>query len=57
MVKNLITIGDFSLYLNAITTFNGSVQGMVASYIDISNNGQYLKDYFDFLELNSKYHE
>lgn len=57
LVKNLITIGDFSLYLNAITTFNGSVQGMVASYIDISNNGQYLKDYFDFLELNSKYHE
>lgn len=57
LVKNLISIGDFSLYLNAITTFNGSVQSMVASYIDISNNGQYLKDYFDFLELKSKYHE
>lgn len=57
LVKRLITIGDFSLYLNAITTFNGSVQSMVASYIDISNNGQYLKDYFDFIELKSKYDE
>ncbi len=57
LVKHLISIGDFSLYLNAITTFNTSVQSMVASYIDISNNGQYLKDYFDFIELKSKYHE
>ena len=30
---------------------------MIASYIDISNNGQYLKDYFDFIELKSKYSE
>ena len=50
IVKHLISIGDFSLYLNAITTFNNSVQSMVASYIDISNNGRYLKDYFDFIE-------
>lgn len=57
LVKNLISIGDFSLYLNAITTFNNSVQLMVASYIDISNNGQYLKDYFNFIELKSKYYE
>ncbi len=55
LVKHLISMGDFSLYLNAITTFNSSVQSMVASYIDISNNGQYLKDYFDFIELQSKY--
>lgn len=54
IVKHLISIGDFSLYLNAITTFNNSVQSMVASYIDISNNGRYLKDYFDFIELPSK---
>ncbi len=57
LVKKLISVGDFSLYLNAITTFNNSVQVMIASYIDISNNGQYLKDYFDFIELKSKYSE
>ena len=51
IVKKLISIGDFSLYLNAITTFNSSVQAMIAAYIDISNNGQYIKDYFDFIEL------
>lgn len=55
IVENSISIGDFSLYLNAINTFNTSVQSMVASYIDISNNGQYLKDYFDFIELESKH--
>lgn len=55
LVKGLLSIGDFSLYLSAITTFNASVQAMVGSYIDISNNGQYLKDYFDFMELESKY--
>ena len=57
LVRKLISVGDFSLYLNVITTFNNSVQAMIASYIDISNNGQYLKDYFDFLELKSKYSE
>ena len=56
LVRNVISIGDFSLYLNAITTFNRSVQSIVASYIDISNNGQYLKDYFEFIEIESKYY-
>lgn len=55
LVQNQISIGDFSLYLNAITTFNNTVQSMVSSYIDISNNGEYLKDYFDYMELKSKY--
>lgn len=55
LVKHAISVGDFSLYLNAITTFNNSVQAIISSYIDISNNGQYLKDYFDFLELHSRY--
>ena len=54
LVKSIITIGDFSLYLNAITTFNKAVQAIVSSYIDISNNGQYLKDYFDYIEMNCK---
>lgn len=57
LVRHLISIGDFSLYLNAITTFNSSIQSMVASYIDISNNGKYLKDYFDFVELKNKFDE
>lgn len=55
IVMKLINVGDFSLYLSSINTFNNSIQLMVASYIDISNNGQYLKDYFDFLMLECKY--
>lgn len=53
IVSKLISIGDFSLYLNSISSFNSSVQAIVSAYIDVSNNGQYLKDYFDFMELET----
>jgi ABC-type multidrug transport system fused ATPase/permease subunit len=55
LVQRLITVGDFSLYLNAITTFNSAIQEMISSFIAISDNGRYLKDYFDFMELKSRY--
>jgi ABC-type multidrug transport system fused ATPase/permease subunit len=55
LVQRLITVGDFSLYLNAITTFNNSMQDMIASYIAICDNGQYLKDYFDYMDIKSRY--
>ncbi|MDR1324639.1 MAG: ABC transporter ATP-binding protein/permease [Treponema sp.] len=55
LVQRLITVGDFSLYLKAITTFNSSMQQMIAAYIAICDNGQYLKDYFDYIELKSHY--
>jgi ABC-type multidrug transport system fused ATPase/permease subunit len=55
LVQQLITVGDFSLYLNAITTFNNSMQNMIASYIAICDNGQYLKDYFDYMDIKSRY--
>jgi ABC-type multidrug transport system fused ATPase/permease subunit len=55
LVQRLITVGDFSLYLNAITTFNNSMQQMIASYIAICDNGKYLKDYFDYMDLKSRY--
>jgi ABC-type multidrug transport system fused ATPase/permease subunit len=57
LVRHLITVGDFSLYLSAITRFNGAIQEMIDSFITISDNGRYLKDYFDFLELTSRYEE
>jgi ABC-type multidrug transport system fused ATPase/permease subunit len=55
LVRHLITVGDFSLYLNAITTFNNSMQQMIASYLAICDNGRYLKDYFDYMDLTSRY--
>ena len=55
LALRLITVGDFSMYLNAITTFNTSIQEMINAYIDISNNGEYLKDYFDYMSIKSRY--
>jgi ABC-type multidrug transport system fused ATPase/permease subunit len=55
LVPRLISVGDFSMYLNAITTFNTSIQEMITAYIDISNNGEYLKDYFDYMAITSRY--
>ncbi|MDR2177555.1 MAG: ABC transporter ATP-binding protein/permease [Treponema sp.] len=57
LVKNLITVGDFSLSLSAINNFNNAVQDVIRSYINISNNGQYLKDYFDYMEMESRYNK
>lgn len=51
LVTNTITVGDFSLYLSTIRTFNSSVQGLLTSYLDILNSGQYLKNYFEFMNL------
>ncbi|MDR2102819.1 MAG: ABC transporter ATP-binding protein/permease [Treponema sp.] len=55
LVRRLITVGDFSLYLNAITTFNDGMQRMITSYMAIFDNGQYLKDYFDYMDIKSRY--
>ncbi|MDR0554329.1 MAG: ABC transporter ATP-binding protein/permease [Treponema sp.] len=55
LVLHTLSIGDFSMYLMAITSFNSAVQGMTASFLDISNNGQYLKDYFDYMKLESRF--
>lgn len=51
LATKTITVGDFSLYLSTIRTFNSSVQGLLTSYLDILNNGQYLKNYFEFMNL------
>lgn len=51
LTTEAITVGDFSLYLSTIRTFNSSVQGLLTSYLDILNNGQYLKNYFEFMNL------
>jgi len=53
LVQNAITLGDFSMFLNAITSFNRAVQEFVGAYIDITNNGRYLQDYFDFINIET----
>ncbi|MDR1025706.1 MAG: ABC transporter ATP-binding protein/permease [Treponema sp.] len=54
LVKRLITVGDFSMYLSAITTFSATIQNVVNAYLDISVNGEYIKDYLDYLAIPSR---
>jgi ABC-type multidrug transport system fused ATPase/permease subunit len=55
LVQHLITVGDFSLYLSAVTTFDSAIQAVIMSYIVIGDDGRYLKDYFDFMAIKSRY--
>ena len=55
IISKLIPISGFALYGNAIRQFKDSVSGLISSFIDIDNNGRYLKDYFEFIELESTF--
>lgn len=55
MVKRVITIGDFTLYLTAITQFKMALTNISTAFVDLDNNGQYLKDYFEFLNLPNRF--
>lgn len=53
LVRNNLSLSDFSLFLSAIISFNGSVQTIISSFVDIGSNGRYLQDYFTFMDLPS----
>ena len=55
LVGGLITIGDFTLYGNAIRQFKDSMSNLLASFADIDNNGRYIQDYFEFMEIPSEF--
>ena len=51
LVSAVMSVGDFSLYLSTIRTFNSSVTGIATSYIDINNHGQYIHKYLEYIEM------
>jgi ABC-type multidrug transport system fused ATPase/permease subunit len=53
MIHNSISIGDFTLYIAAIRQFNMALNDLFASFVDIDNNGQYLADYFNFMNIEN----
>lgn len=55
LVDGLITIGDFTLYGNAIRQFKDSMSNLLASFADIDKNGCYIQDYFEFMEIPSEF--
>jgi ABC-type multidrug transport system fused ATPase/permease subunit len=54
LVKHLISVGDFSMYLSAITAFSTAIQNIADAYLDISVNGEYIKDYLDYQAIPSR---
>lgn len=52
---NSISIGDFTMYINAINGFNGAIQALISQFFEFSNMCQYLNPFFEFLDLQPKY--
>ena len=53
LVRNNLSIANFSMFLNAIYNFNSSVGTIVGAFENMSANGRYLQDYFDFMSLKT----
>lgn len=53
LVNKNLSIAEFSVFLAAVVNFNGSIQRIFTSHLQINNNGQYLKDYFEFMKINN----
>ena len=53
LVRNNLSIANFSMFLNAIYNFNSSVGTIVGAFENMSANGRYLQDYFDFMALKT----
>lgn len=51
LISKKISVGDFSLYLNTIHTFNSSMTGIATAYIDINNHGQYIQKYLEYIDM------
>lgn len=55
VIKKIITIGDFTMYMNALNSFNSSCNGMISSVVDIGKRINYFYVYNEFMSLESKY--
>ncbi|MCM1188423.1 MAG: ABC transporter ATP-binding protein/permease [bacterium] len=55
MVRRAITVGDFTLYLTAVLQFKTALTNIGAAFADLDQNGQYLGDYFEFMNLANRF--
>lgn len=53
LVRNNMSIANFSMFLNAIYNFNSAVGTIIGTFENMSANGRYLQDYFDFMALKT----
>ena len=51
VINGVITIGDLTFLSGSFNRLQSKLQGMFSKFTRISQNALYLKDYFDFLDL------
>lgn len=56
LVARVFTVGDFSLVFNAMDAFKSGCSGIIDGLIEISNRGEYFKQYHDFINISSVFH-
>lgn len=56
IVAGIFTVGDFSLVFYAMDTFRSGCGGMIDGLIEISNRGEYFKQYLDFIDIPGVFH-
>jgi len=50
VLSNVITLGDFSMLMSAINTFQGSLSGLFSNVIDIQNQSKYFTAYIEYIQ-------
>lgn len=50
LLKQIISIGDFTLYMNAVNSFKGALNGLLHNVIGIEMHSKYFSAYMDYIE-------
>lgn len=53
LLKRVITIGDFTLFMNAVNTFKGALNGLLHNIIGIEMHSKYFSAYVAYIEADS----
>ena len=55
IITKVFSVGDFSVVFNAMNTFKSGCSGIIDGIIEISNRGEYFKQYLDFINTISMF--
>lgn len=55
LIKKEISVAEFSAVAVAVRTFSSCMNDMLDSFTDIEKNSMHLKDYFEFIQIKSKF--
>ncbi len=53
IVTKIFTVGDFSVVFNAMNVFKSGCSGIIDGIMEISNRGEYFKQYLEFINTPS----